>query len=102
MRKACPPKVFAGSRSVKATLLGNHGSALRCLMQYADTDGFTSLGGVGECHHSDGRVIDVSWPPPPIIVRGDGAASIRPPVPTVGIIEACESIMPPSGVAAGA
>ena len=45
----------------KATLLGNRGSTLRCLMQYADSSGFTTLGGVGECIHSDGRVIDVVW-----------------------------------------
>ena len=45
----------------KAVLLGNKGSTLRCLMQYADTSGFTTSGGVGECVHSDGRTIDVVW-----------------------------------------
>ena len=55
--------VIASSTSgrFKATLLGNRGSTLRCLMQYADSSGFTTSGGVGECIHSDGRVIDVVW-----------------------------------------
>ena len=30
-------------------------------MQYADSSGFTPTGDVGECLHSDGRVIDVVW-----------------------------------------
>ena len=49
------------SGKFKAILLGDRGSTLRCLMHYADTSGFTPSGGVGECHHSDGRVIDVVW-----------------------------------------
>ena len=46
---------------VKAVLLGNRGSTLQCEMQYADQLGATNAGGVGECTHSDGRVIDVVW-----------------------------------------
>ena len=56
-------QVFSYSTSgrFKATLLGDRGSTLRCLMQYADSSGFTTPGGVGECIHSDGRVIDIVW-----------------------------------------
>jgi hypothetical protein len=46
---------------VKAVLLGNKGSYLNCLMQYADASGFTSAGGVGECMHSDGRTVMITW-----------------------------------------
>lgn len=44
-----------------AVLLGNKGSSMRCQMNYADSSGFTSFGGVGICQVSDGRVIDVTW-----------------------------------------
>lgn len=44
-----------------ATLLGNKGSTLSCQLQYADSSGFTTMGGVGVCQHSDGRVIDIIW-----------------------------------------
>lgn len=44
-----------------ATLLGSKGSTLTCQLQYADTTGLTTMGGVGVCRHSDGRVIDVVW-----------------------------------------
>jgi hypothetical protein len=44
-----------------ATLLGSRGSTLSCQLQYADSSGFTTAGGVGVCQHSDGRVIDVVW-----------------------------------------
>ncbi len=44
-----------------AVLFGDRGSSMRCNMNYADSSGFTSLGGVGVCQHSDGRVIDVMW-----------------------------------------
>ena len=44
-----------------AVLLGNRGSSLNCQMRYADSSGFTTSGGVGQCQHSDGRVIDVVW-----------------------------------------
>lgn len=44
-----------------AVLLGNQGSSLNCHMRYADSSGLTSVGGVGVCKHSDGRIIDVVW-----------------------------------------
>jgi hypothetical protein len=44
-----------------ATLLGNRGSSLNCELQYADSSGFTTAGGVGVCRHSDGRIIDIVW-----------------------------------------
>ena len=55
---------FSGSTTTGdyvATLLGTRGSSLSCELQYADTSGFTTLGGVGVCQHSDGRIIDVVW-----------------------------------------
>lgn len=44
-----------------AVLIGDKGNALNCMMQYADTTGFTSAGGVGQCHHSDGRSLALTW-----------------------------------------
>lgn len=44
-----------------AVLLGSKGSSLSCQLQYADSSGFTTAGGVGVCQHSDGRVIDIVW-----------------------------------------
>lgn len=44
-----------------ATLLGSRGSSLSCQLQYADSSGFTAMGGVGVCQHSDGRIIDIVW-----------------------------------------
>lgn len=44
-----------------AVLLGNRGSTMRCQMNYADSSGLTSMGGVGVCNHSDGRIIDITW-----------------------------------------
>ena len=44
-----------------AVLLGSKGSSLSCQLQYADSSGFTTSGGVGVCQHSDGRVIDIVW-----------------------------------------
>lgn len=44
-----------------ATLIGNRGSTLSCQLQYADSSGYTTAGGVGVCKHSDGRVIDIVW-----------------------------------------
>lgn len=44
-----------------AMLIGNKGSTMSCQLQYADSSGFTSMGGVGICRHSDGRMIDVMW-----------------------------------------
>jgi len=52
---------FSSGGKVKATLIGDSGSSLRCLMQYADTSGMTNFGGVGECVHSNGSFIDVVW-----------------------------------------
>ena len=52
---------FSSGGKVKAVMLGDKGSTLRCLMQYADSMGITSMGGVGECIHSDGSRIDVVW-----------------------------------------
>lgn len=47
--------------AVRAVLLGSQGSSLTCQLQYADSSGFTTAGGVGACQHSDKRVIDVVW-----------------------------------------
>ena len=52
---------FTSSGKVKAVLIGGRGSSLKCLMNYADSGGFTSSGGVGECVHSDGRTINLVW-----------------------------------------
>lgn len=52
---------FSSTGRVKAILLGNRGSSLKCLMNYADPSGFTTSGGVGECVHSDGRQIAFVW-----------------------------------------
>lgn len=55
--------VFTSSTSGRlvAVLFGDKGSSMRCNMNYADSSGFTAMGGVGVCQHSDGRVIDVMW-----------------------------------------
>lgn len=52
---------FSYTGDVVATLIGNRGSTLSCQLQYADSSGFTTAGGVGVCQHSDGRVIDIVW-----------------------------------------
>ena len=44
-----------------AVMFGNRGSTMRCNMNYADSSGFTTIGGVGICQHSDGRKIDIMW-----------------------------------------
>lgn len=44
-----------------AVLIGNRGSTLSCQLQYADSSGFTTIGGVGVCQHDDGRIIDIVW-----------------------------------------
>ncbi|WP_204114157.1 hypothetical protein [Shimia biformata] len=44
-----------------ATLLGNKGSSMRCQMNYADSSGFTTAGGVGLCKTSKGQTIDIVW-----------------------------------------
>lgn len=51
----------SSSGAAIATLLGSKGSTLSCQLQYADSSGFTTMGGVGVCRHSDGRVIDIVW-----------------------------------------
>ena len=45
----------------KAILIGDKGSTLMCLMQYADPTGMTNFGGVGECVHSDKRTVKFTW-----------------------------------------
>ncbi len=63
-RSAYGTTTFFGSTTtgdVVATLLGSRGSSLSCELQYADSSGFTTAGGVGVCRHSDGRIIDVVW-----------------------------------------
>ena len=52
---------FSSGGKVKAVMLGDKGSTLRCLMQYADSMGMTNFGGVGECVHSDGSRLDIVW-----------------------------------------
>lgn len=49
------------SGNFNSVLLGDNGSSMRCEMNYADSSGITSFGGVGLCVMSDGRVIDVTW-----------------------------------------
>lgn len=44
-----------------AKLIGDNGSILNCDLQYADSSGFTTSGGVGTCKHSDGSIIDIIW-----------------------------------------
>ena len=52
---------FSSGGKVKAVLIGNAGSSLKCLMEYADSTGMTNFGGIGECVHSDGRTLMVQW-----------------------------------------
>ena len=52
---------FTSSGKVKAVLIGTRGSSLQCIRNYADSGGFPSSGGVGECVHSDGRTINLVW-----------------------------------------
>lgn len=51
----------SSSGNIVAVLIGDRGSSMRCQMHYADSSGFTSMGGVGLCKLSDGRLIDVVW-----------------------------------------
>ena len=53
--------VSTSSGNFVSVLRGDMGSTMRCEMNYADSSGFTSFGGVGLCQMSDGRVIDVTW-----------------------------------------
>ena len=52
---------FSSGGKFTAVMLGDEGSTLRCLMQYADSSGLTNFGGVGECTHSDGSRLDIVW-----------------------------------------
>ena len=47
--------------NVVAVMFGNEASTMHCNLNYADSTGFTSAGGIGVCEHSDGRIIDVIW-----------------------------------------
>ena len=49
------------SGNIVAVMFGDKGSTMRCNMNYADSSGFTTMGGVGVCQHSEGRVIDIMW-----------------------------------------
>ena len=49
------------SGNIVAVMFGDRGSTMRCNMNYADSSGFTTMGGVGICEHSEGRVIDIMW-----------------------------------------
>ncbi len=54
-------RAYARSGNFVAVMFGDRGSTIRCKMNYADSSGFTSMGGVGICRHSDGRIFDVMW-----------------------------------------
>ena len=58
---AVPVVTSSTSGSFVAVMFGNQGSTMRCNMNYADSSGFTTSGGVGVCQHSDGRMIDIKW-----------------------------------------
>lgn len=47
--------------NVQGVLFGDRKNTMRCKLQYADSTGFTTVGGVGLCEISDGRIIDVQW-----------------------------------------
>ena len=47
--------------NAEATLFGDKGGSMRCKLQYADSSGFTTFGGVGLCKSSDGELIDIKW-----------------------------------------
>ena len=49
------------SGNLVAVMFGDKGSTMRCNMNYADSSGFTTMGGVGVCQHSEGRTIDIMW-----------------------------------------
>ncbi|PID36671.1 MAG: hypothetical protein CR993_03325 [Rhodobacterales bacterium] len=52
---------YATSGNFIAVMMGDKGSSMRCEMTYADSSGYTPMGGVGICRVSDGRVIDITW-----------------------------------------
>lgn len=51
----------SSSGKVVATLIGDKGNMMKCLMQYASSYGYTTTGGVGVCRTNDGRELDVVW-----------------------------------------
>lgn len=51
--------VYTAVGNVYAIMRGNRGSTLRCVMRYGDSTGYAAPGVLGECFHSDGRIIDV-------------------------------------------
>ena len=59
--KTIPVITSSASGNIVAVMFGDRGSTMRCNMNYADSSGFTSTGGVGICQHSDGRIIDIMW-----------------------------------------
>ena len=58
---AVPVVTSSTSGNIVAVMFGDKGSTMRCNMNYADSSGFTTMGGVGLCQHSDGRIIDIMW-----------------------------------------
>ena len=44
-----------------AVLFGDRNNTMQCKLQYSDSSGMTSAGGIGLCETSDGRLIDVLW-----------------------------------------
>lgn len=56
-----PVVTSSTSGNIVAVMFGDKGSTMRCNMNYADSSGFTTMGGVGLCQHSDGRRIDIMW-----------------------------------------
>ena len=56
-----PVVTSSTSGNFVAVMFGDKGATMRCNMNYADSSGFTSMGGVGVCQHSDGRMIDIMW-----------------------------------------
>ncbi len=47
--------------NMHGVLFGDAGHSMVCKLQYADSSGFTSMGGVGMCETSASEVIDVQW-----------------------------------------
>ena len=52
---------YTSSGNFVVVLIVDKGSSMRCSMNYADSSGFTTPGGVGLYNLSDGWVIDVTW-----------------------------------------
>ena len=51
----------SSSGSVQAILFGSKHHTMNCKLQYADSSGDPSDGGVGICETSNGKTIDVQW-----------------------------------------